>query len=456
MSETARMALVHGIAAAKAGDVIEARNYLERVLYTDATTAQKIRAWEYLARIADDPARKRDYLENILAHDMSNPFARRELAVLNGQLDRHDMVDATHRETNAAHIDGATEVKTTRFGDISSDARAAATKRYVCPQCGGVMAYSPESGRLECRYCGYAPETAANGSPPDELDFAVALATDKGHSRPVATKTFHCEGCGAPFIAGAAVLAMRCPYCHSPHVVEDPQGQNLIPPEGIIPPKITAEQAKEAFYEWLKQRRLFKECEVSALAGVYLPVWTFDVAGNLSARIRSVQLGWKNSRAQPVEHTIQKPVFYDDVPVAASRRLPAGVRHWVNTIPTDAIVPFEERFLADWLADIYEISPSDASLEARKIVWQQEWDAFKKSLEAEYNLPGDKQNTVSITVSSAGLRVEAFKLILAPVWIAKYRYDDKIYQTVINGYNSKITGELPPGKFKRWLKDLFD
>ncbi len=455
MSETARMALVHGIAAAKAGDIIEARNYLERVLITDATTSQKIRAWEYLARIETDAARKRDYLENILAHDMSNPFARREMAILNGQLSPQEMVDATHRPADVS-VDGGTDVNPAEFGDIPADARAVDAQRFICPQCGGVLAHEPATGRLTCRYCGYSPETTANGAPLTELDFAVHLATEKGHSHPVATKTFHCDGCGAPFLAGAAVLAMRCPYCHSPQVVEDADAQNLIPPEGIIPLKLTETDAKRAFYDWLKKKRLFSNCEVAPLMAVYLPVWTFDVAGNLVGRVRVVQMGWQNSRAKTMEHTVNKPVFYDDVCVPASHRLPANVRGWVDTLPLDEIVPYDERFLADWLADIYEISPSDASLVARKKVWENDGRAFKKELTAEYAVPGDNSATVSVTVNSAGLRVEAFKLVLAAVWIAKYRYDGQMYQAVINGHNGKITGELPPGKLKRWLKDLFD
>ncbi len=442
MSETARLLLVHGIAAAKAGDSAEAHLYLERVLITDATTGQKIRAWEYLARIESDPVRKRNYLENILAHDISNPFARREMAILNGQLNPLNMVDATHFAAQSEEIRGATEISSAKFGEIPTDARAVDAKRFICPQCGGVLAHEPETGRLTCRYCGYSPETIVNEMPLTEQDFAVALATDKGHSRPVTTKTFHCEGCGAPFLAGASVLAMRCPYCHSPQVMEDVGAKNLIPPEGIIPLKITSETAKQTFLNWLKRARLLKSCTVAPLMAVYLPVWTFDVSGNLVGRVRAT-------------HTLNKPVFYDDVCVPASRRLPADLRRWVDTLSLDEVVPFDERFLADWLADIYEISPSDASLVARKKVWEKEGRAFKEGLMAEYYDVSDNSATVSITVNSAGLRVEAFKLILASVWIAKYRCDSRVYLAVINGSNGNITAQTPPGAIKRWLRGLF-
>lgn len=41
MSETVRMLLLHGIAAARVGDAAEARRYQERVLQNEATHAQK-------------------------------------------------------------------------------------------------------------------------------------------------------------------------------------------------------------------------------------------------------------------------------------------------------------------------------------------------------------------------------------------------------------------------------
>ena len=76
MSESVRALLVRGVAAAKTGqarDKEEARFYLEWVLRRDdATSDQKASAWLWLSQIEDDPKKKRDCLENVLAWDPAN------------------------------------------------------------------------------------------------------------------------------------------------------------------------------------------------------------------------------------------------------------------------------------------------------------------------------------------------------------------------------------------------
>ena len=97
MSDTVREFLVRGIAAAKTNgikDIDEARYYLNRAANaSDATFEQRAKAWLWLSQIEDDPVKKRDCLENVLAIDPSDPLARRGLAILDGRLKTEDQVD---------------------------------------------------------------------------------------------------------------------------------------------------------------------------------------------------------------------------------------------------------------------------------------------------------------------------------------------------------------------------
>src|SRR5512139_1904331 len=97
MSESVRQLLVRGVAAAKtrqARDKDEARYYLEWALRSgDATHDQKATAWLWLSQIEDDPKKKRDCLENVLAVDPANGPARRGLALLDGRLRTGDVID---------------------------------------------------------------------------------------------------------------------------------------------------------------------------------------------------------------------------------------------------------------------------------------------------------------------------------------------------------------------------
>src|SRR5438046_101481 len=96
MSNSAGDLLIYGEAAAQANSRDEARFYLEWVLRSDADLEQEADAWYWLSRIADDPSEKRNCLENVLAASPNYPEARRDLAILDGQLNPKEIVDTFH------------------------------------------------------------------------------------------------------------------------------------------------------------------------------------------------------------------------------------------------------------------------------------------------------------------------------------------------------------------------
>jgi hypothetical protein len=76
--------LLHGVAAAQAGEKEGARGLLGHALveldvvaevYGANDTDAREKAWYWLSQIADDPKQKRDYLENVLASN--TPIRRR-------------------------------------------------------------------------------------------------------------------------------------------------------------------------------------------------------------------------------------------------------------------------------------------------------------------------------------------------------------------------------------------
>src|SRR5690348_448290 len=99
MSDEARELLVYGVAAAKANSPLEARNYLEWVLRTDADLEQQAEAWYWLSTLSNDPGEKRSCLESALAASPDYPEARRDLAILDGRLRAEDLRGAWDTET---------------------------------------------------------------------------------------------------------------------------------------------------------------------------------------------------------------------------------------------------------------------------------------------------------------------------------------------------------------------
>ena len=431
MSDSARDLLVRGIAAAKAKDKGEARFYLEWVLRTDADTQQKIKAWLWLSEVSNDPAEKRDCLENILAHEPSNPLARRGLAILNGQLNPAEIMDPDHQPPAASAV----------------SPQPTAAKRFVCPQCGGKLTFSPDGQSLACAYCNRELtlyQALEQGAMVEEEDFAVALATARGHARPVAMQSFTCQGCGVAFVLGPSALSVTCPYCASAHVIKLRETRELIPPEGIIPLAITRPEAAAALQDWLKEKDLHAGAQTNSLDGLYLPVWTFDVGGEV--QWTGQPMAGRYGRSAPVSQSGSYPILYDDVLVPASQRLPSHLAQELNHFQLGALVPYDAGYLADWPAEIYQVSVADASLAARRQVWEQARRmASSRAQAAEI---GD------VTFSSAGMLIESFKLVLLPLWMARYRYQDEEYQAVVNGQTGSVRGEKPRSGLGKWLEGL--
>lgn len=455
MSDSARDLLVRGIAAAKAKDKDQARFYLEWVLRTDANRQQKIKAWLWLSEVSDDPAERRECLENVLAYDPTNPLARRGIAILRGQLDPDEIIDPNRQPTPSA----------------DTAPQPARTKRFICQQCGGKLTFSPDGQSLSCAYCDRQLtlyQAIEEGAMVKEQDFVVALATARGHTHPVGMRSFDCQACGVSFVLGPDVLSLTCPYCASAYVVQATETRDLIPPEGIIPFAVTREEAYSALGRWLEEKGLRAEAQATPPDGLYLPAWTFDVGGEVQWRgkvlgsrpdpalggglglmmhLTDKALDSYYGQASKAVQTGSYPIFYDDVLVPASHTLSADLAQELNHFRLDGVVPYDAGYLADWPTEVYQISVSDASLAARR----QAWERARRMAGIRAKM-GEIRN---VTFSSAGIIIESFKLILLPIWLTHYRCQVEDFQVVINGQTGNVRGERPHGGFGKWMASLW-
>ncbi len=435
--------LVHGIAAAKAGEKSSARRYLERVLLDrDATRDEKVEAQLWLARISDEHTERREHLEQALVLDPLNALARRELAILDGRLKQEDIIDPDRQPAQAAN--NAPEKTTAR--------------RFTCPQCGGVMQFEPGGNLVRCAYCGHRQTVLSafqQGLTLEEHDFILAMATTQGHALPAGMHTFHCQGCQAQLLTSGKISG-RCPYCGSPHVVEI-ETSNLVQPEGIIPFAVTAEKAQQTFRRWLDKNVHSDRIRTTRVRGLYLPAWTFDISREI--RWRGVEpegtpvpglgvsmgISSVSGKSRLRVHEGNYYVYEDDVLVMATHTLPRDLLSVSEKFLLEETVPYDSAYLADWLAEIYSISAADASLVARRMVLEKGQKAAR--LQALASVPGIE----NLQLSSTNIGVLSYKLLLLPFWIANYRHEEKIYTVAINGQTNHICGQKPPGLLKRLL-----
>lgn len=448
MSQGARDLLIRGIAAAKAREKAEARFFLEWVLRTDASRQQKAQAWLWLSEITDQPREKRNCLEEALAFDPSNSSARRGLAILDGRLDPADIIDPDHPPA-PPHEEASQPVKTHRF---------------VCQQCGGKMAFRPDGSSLQCEYCSYEETPFAvmsAGTMLQEQDFTVAMATAKGHARPVGAQPFTCQGCGASFLLAPSVLSLTCPYCGSAHVAELSDTRQIIPPEGLISFGVSRQEARHTFHKWCDAEGLRGKAKVTPVRGLYVPAWTFDLSGEIRWQCYvygdggagvdlggiQVSISGSNRSRRLVREEGSHLVYEDDILVPASHRLPADLLlQEAERFSLSDVVAYDQAFLADWPAEVYDVSVSDASLVARRVTLEKARSSLKMRVNATLG------NVKDLQLNTSGVVVESFKLILLPLWVARYRYKDEIFHVLINGQTGEIRAQRP----NNWLRRFFD
>ena len=417
--------LTRGVAAAKAGEKKEAHFYLEWVLIAGATEDQAIEAWLWLAHVSEGHE-KRGYLEDILSRRPAHAQARRELAILDGRLKREEIVDPESLPTRAGNETAATG------------------RQFTCPRCASRMVFTPDGASLHCEHCGYRQVPQAGGEEVQETDFIVTMATTRGHSQPISTATFSCRSCAASFLLPPGTLTVTCPYCHHTYAVESAETRDLVPPQAVLPFVLDEARAVRVARRWLAEHNLRPSAEPH---GIYLPAWTFDVGGTID---------WQGQVSTYEEDTRSwrtvsgnDPLFVDDVVVPACSTLPREVQPLLQTFDLDALVPYDEDYLAAWPAQTYEIAVGDASLAARKVAYK----LGRKSVRRSH------RQLSALRFSSAGITIISYKLILLPVWLAHYGYDEHTYALAINGQNGRLLAQREPspgllGGVGRWFDKL--
>ena len=432
MSDGARDMLVRGIAAAKDNAFGDAQRYLERMLYLQPTYEQEVEALTWLGRVVSDPDEKREYLEAALTLDSTYPAARREWAILNGNLRREEIIDPDRlaKDYNEVHA-------------------ALKAKQMLCPGCGGQLAFAPDGKTLACDHCG-SNHPLGVVSPPglalDERDFTVASATSRGHASPEGTRELECRSCGASFVTSSDRLNFTCPHCASVYVEEEAEDGVRYPPDGIIPFQIPAERAVHLARRWLKREYRSRFHLLDELSGIYFPVWTFDVGGEAVWRVES-----RMTDQQELPRGVHR-VLENDVLQPAGHGLPEALLAELEGFDLNLLVPYDPRYVADWPVERYCISVTDASLEARKVALERARASMRAGLPHGYSAS-------AIRVSSARLVVDSFKLILVPLWIGRYGGAAESYSLVVNGQKGGVRAEQPARGLRKlwnWLTDDVD
>ena len=321
-----------------------------------------------------------------------------------------------------------------------------------CPQCGGTMDFDPATGGLHCPFCDYTEEikagSAGNGpEKAEELDFASAEQTgncDWGTEQ----KTVTCKNCGATSVYDALDVANVCPYCGSNQVMEAAAVDTLAP-GGVVPFKVTAKQAGEAFTKWLKKKwfcpgKAKKSAEADSFQGVYLPYWTFDSDTYTTydaeyGKDRRVRRGKEETTVTDWYRTSGSySEFIDDELVCGSDRHEKGILHSIEPFDTADNKAYKPEYLAGFVAERYSLGLKDAWEKAKEQIRKKLQNGISSQIRSQH--AADHVRNIRMNTRHSNI---TYKYLMLPIWLSSFEYNGKIYQFMVNGQSGKVGGKSP-------------
>lgn len=334
---------------------------------------------------------------------------------------------------------------------------ATAERRFPCAQCGAQVEFCPGAQALTCTHCGYENPPPAPTEVVEEQDFRAMLEEISRSEDLQDCIDVKCDACGAAVHGLGSRTALSCPYCSS-NIVATAKSRRLIKPKGVLPFRITRDQAQSWFTRWLGslwfapgdlRRTAMNE---GRLNGMYLPAWTFDsqtttdytgqrgdayyvtvpytamVNGRPVTRTRQERRIRWSPAAGRVHNT------FDDVLVIASDSLPYKEVESLEPWDLKAVVPYDDSYLSGYGAESYRVE-LPAGFEAARARMAPVIEQTIRS-----HIGGDEQRIFSIQTRHDRV---TFKHILLPLWISAYRYRGRVYRFLVNARTGEVRGERP-------------
>jgi DNA-directed RNA polymerase subunit RPC12/RpoP len=342
----------------------------------------------------------------------------------------------------------------------SSQVPAEKVHRYPCPACGANLAYEPRDGLLTCAYCGHKEEIPASADQVVERSYEQYLQVRPEQLRQLAANALEvqCQSCGAKITFTPPEVARRCDFCGVQIVAQAKSADPILAPEGVLPFCITQQQADVGLRQWLRTRwfapNALKEfAQPGAIDGIYIPFWTYDAhttsyytgergeyywvtetyyetdsQGRQVARTRQV----RHTRWYSASGTVSR--WFDDLLVPATVSLPQNRLDALEPWDLPEVRPYDPAFLSGYKAQRYQVDLGQGFERAKQLC------AGVIENDVRNDIGGDEQRIHHVVTHYSGI---TFKHLLLPVYAGAYRFNQKIYQIVVNGRTGEIHGDRP-------------
>ena len=331
--------------------------------------------------------------------------------------------------------------------------------RFLCENCGANMVFDPKNGQLTCPYCASTKAIERSDAAIVERDYYSYLRPAAERLQPLAQNAMQvtCETCGATVTFVPPETARNCDFCGGKIVAQPKSADPLVAPEAVLPFSVTTQIASGALKSWINSRwfapnNLKILAQPDKVGSVYIPYWTFDAdtysryTGERGEYYYETEYYEEDGerKSRDVRHTNWYSTsgavsrHFDDLYIPATKSLLPDYIKKLNWEFND-LVPYEPAYLAGHKAQTYQVSLEEG------------FELFKQNTasiiynDVRHDIGGDEQQVHNVSTDYSNI---TFKHLLLPVYAGAYRYNNKVFQIVVNGRTGEVQGERPYS----WLK----
>lgn len=337
--------------------------------------------------------------------------------------------------------------------------------QFPCPSCGADLLYEPRDGFLTCPYCGHKEAIPQSAAEVVERSFEQYLRVRPEQMGQLASGALEvqCQSCGAKSLFMPPEVAGRCEFCGVQIVAQAKSADPIVAPEGLLPFALAQPDVTVKLREWLSSRwfapnDLKRFAEPEAIHGIYIPFWTYDTntttyyngqrgdyyyvtetyyekdsQGNQVQRTRQV----RHTRWSPASGNVSR--WFDDVLIPATVSLSSNRLRALEPWDLAELKPYNPAFLSGFKAQRYQVDLGQGFEQVKVAI------AGYIENDVRADIGGDVQTIDQLSTHYSGI---TFKHLLLPVYAGAYRFNNKVYQIVVNARTGEIQGDRPYSVWK--------
>lgn len=341
-----------------------------------------------------------------------------------------------------------------------SEATKAINEELACSGCGAILKFKPGTHHLVCEYCGAENEIAKPEVTGEIREIGLDDWLEKNFKaeEKLEVAVVKCESCGATSTLDPNISSDKCPFCAANLVVKSGTTASIHKPQYVLPFGIDDKKATQNFKAWLKalwfapnDLKHYAD-RADRLAGMYLPFWTFDCktdstyTGQRGEDYTVSESYTVNENGRNVSKTRQvtKTRWYaasgrvsnsfDDILIEATRSLRKDKLRALEPWDLKNLVSYNDKYLSGFRTETYSVDVKNGYHEAKQVMEPAIHSTIRR------DIGGDRQ---MIQYVNTTYQNPTFKHILLPVWLSAYRYNNKVFQFIVNARSGEVQGERP-------------